>query len=184
LGTAHGTIALYRCGLDAAPLGRTPRIVGGTTEYRISEPVMTQTAANLAQWTRYDDPRRTAASRPEVRKIENGLRIGGTGWPGIVTTFAASPGDCYLVRTDTQRTRDGDLLYLGTWRQPQVRSLAGASSAGIPAPLLREAWFPRDRAFVATAPAVNLLVYSEASETDFVISSLDVYRLRPVAAQP
>jgi len=65
-----------------------------------------------------------------------------------------------------------------------VRSLAGASSAGIPAPLLREAWFPRDRAFVATAPAVNLLVYSEAPETDFVISSLDVYRLRPVAAQP
>ena len=184
LGTAHGTIALYRCTLDAAPLGRTPRIVGGTTEYRISEPVMTQTAANLAQWPRYDDPRRTPASRPEVRKIENGLRIGGTGWPGIVTTFAASPGDCYLVRTDTQRTRDGDLLYLGTWRQPQVRSLAGASSAGIPAPLLREAWFPRDRAFVATAPAVNLLVYSEAPETDFVISSLDVYRLRPVGAQP
>ena len=183
-GTAHGTIALYRCALDAAPLGRTPRIVGGTTEYRISEPVMTQTAANLAEWPRYDDPRRTTASRPEVRKIENGLRIGGTGWPGIVTTFAASTGDCYLVRTGTQRTRDGDLLYLGTWRQPQVRSLAGASSAGIAAPLLGESWFPRDRAFVATAPAVNLLVYSEAPETDFVISSLDIYRLRPVASQP
>ena len=182
-GTAHGTIALYRCALDAAPLGRTPRIVGGTTEYRISEPVMTQTAANLAEWPRYEDPRRTAASRPEVGKIEKGLRIGGTGWPGIVTTFAASTGDCYLVRTGTQRTRDGDLLYLGTWRQPQVRSLAGASSAGIAAPLLGESWFPRDRAFVATAPAVNLLVYSEAPETDFVISSLDIYRLRPVAAQ-
>jgi 4-amino-4-deoxy-L-arabinose transferase-like glycosyltransferase len=182
-GTAHGTIALYRCALDAAPLGRTPRIVGGTTEYRISESVMTQTAANLAEWPRYEDPRRTAASRPEVGKIANGLRIGGTGWPGIVTTFAASAGDCYLVRTDTQRTRDGDLLYLGTWRQPQVRSLGGASSAGIAAPLLGESWFPRDRAFVATAPAVNLLVYSEAPETDFVISSLDIYRLRPVARQ-
>jgi hypothetical protein len=184
LGTAHGTIALYRCALDAAPPGRTPRIVGGTTEYRISEPVMMQTAADLAEWPRYEDPRRTAASRPEVRTSDNGLRIGGTGWPGIATTFAASVGDCYLVRTATQRTRDGDLLYLGTWRQPQVRSLAGASSSGISAPLLREAWFPRDRAFVATAPAVNLLVYSEAPETDFVISSLDIYRLRPVAAQP
>jgi hypothetical protein len=74
-------------------------------------------------------------------------------------------------------------LYLGTWRQPQVRSLAGASSSGIPAPLLREPWFPRDRAFVATTPAVSLIVYSEAPETDFVITSLDIYRLRPVEAR-
>jgi hypothetical protein len=182
-GTAHGTIALYRCALGAAPRATTPRIVGGTTEYRISERVMTQTAANLAEWPRYEDPRRTAASRPDVRTAGNGLRIGGTGWPGIVTTFAASPGDCYLVRTGTERTRDGDLLYLGTWRQPQVRSLAGASSSGIPAPLLREPWFPRDRAFVATTPAVSLVVYSEAPETDFVITSLEIYRLRPVEAQ-
>ncbi len=78
-------------------------------------------------------------------------------------------------------TRDGDLLYLGTWQQPQVRSLAGASSSGIPAPLLGEPWFPRDRAFIATAPAVRVLVYSEAPETDFVISSLEICRLRPVS---
>jgi 4-amino-4-deoxy-L-arabinose transferase-like glycosyltransferase len=181
-GTSHGTMALYRCALDVAPLGKTPRIIGGTTEYLISERVMTQTAADLAEWPRYQDPRRTGQSRPEVREIENGLRIGGTGWPGIVNAFAASPGDCYLVRTETERTRDGDLLYLGTWRQPQVRSLAGASSSGIPAPLLRPSWFPHDRAFAATAHAVNLLVYSEAPETDFVISSLDIYRLRPVAS--
>jgi hypothetical protein len=179
-GTAHGTIALYRCALDGAPVARTARIIGGTTEYRTTERVLTQTAADLAAWPRYEDPRRTRTSRPEVGQVDSHLRIAGTGWPGIATTFAASPGDSYLVRTVTERTRDGDLLYLGTWRQQQVRSLAGASSSGIAAPLLGPLWFPRDRAFVATAPAVSLVVYSEAPDTDFMISSLDIFRLRPV----
>jgi hypothetical protein len=65
------------------------------------------------------------------------------------------------------------------WQQPQVRSLAGASSSGIPAPLIDARWFPRDRAFRATSSSVRVLVYSEAPETDFVISSLDIYRLVP-----
>jgi hypothetical protein len=95
--------------------------------------------------------------------------------------FDASPGERYLVRTQTAHTRDGDLLYLGMWQQPQVRSLAGASSSGIPAPLIAQSWFPRSRAFVATAPQVRMLLYSEAPETDFTVSSLDVYRLRPVS---
>ena len=96
------------------------------------------------------------------------------------------PGESYLVRTDTRRTREGDLLYLGTWQEPQVRSLSGASSAGILAPLIAPRWFPRERAFRATAPAVRVLVYSEAPETDFAISSLDIHRLlaAPAAAQP
>jgi 4-amino-4-deoxy-L-arabinose transferase-like glycosyltransferase len=185
LGTAHGTMALYRCAL-AGPAPRqtaeTPRIVGGTIEYTIAERVMTQTTAELARWARYEDQRRTATAHPEVRPTESGLRISGTGWPGIVKMFEASPGDRYLVRTETKQTRDGDLLYLGTWQRPQVRSLAGASSSGIPAPLLREPWFPRDRAFVATMPPVRVAVYSEAPETDFVISALEISRLRPVSA--
>ena len=194
LGTAHGNIALYRCGLDAAPAAGTaiamgstassrsmPRIIGGATEYTVAEPVLTQTAAELARWPRYEDPRRTGPARQDVGPTDGGLRIAGTGWPGIVKMFEAPPGGCYLVRTRTTHTRDGDLLYLGTWQQPQVRSLAGASSSGIAAPLLREPWFPRDRAFVATASSIRVLVYSEAPETDFVISSLDIYRLRPTS---
>jgi hypothetical protein len=85
------------------------------------------------------------------------------------------------VRTETSGTRGGDLLYLGTWQQPQVMSLAGASSSGIPAALLPHAWFPRDRAFVTTASPVRIAIYSEAAETDFGISSLDIYRLTPAA---
>jgi hypothetical protein len=95
--------------------------------------------------------------------------------------FTAVPGESYLVRTTTQQARDGDLLYLGTWQQSQVRSLSGASAAGIPAPLAGPRWYPHDRAFRATARAVRVLVYSEAAETDFVISSLDLYRLLPIA---
>jgi len=93
--------------------------------------------------------------------------------------FNATPGDRYLVRMQESMTRDGDLLYLGTWQQPQVRSLSGASSSGIPAPLISQPWFPHERAFLATAPQVRVLLYSEAPSTDFVISSLEILRLQP-----
>jgi 4-amino-4-deoxy-L-arabinose transferase-like glycosyltransferase len=181
LGTAHGTLALYRCALAAgAPAtASAPRILGGSTEYRIGEVVMSQRSTDLARWSRYDDPRRTSAGHPDVHATKTGLRISGTGWPGIVKTVTATAGESYLVRTTTSQTRDGDLLYLGTWQQSQVRSLSGASSSGIPAALGAPAWFPRDRAFRATAPGVRVLVYSEAPETNFEISSLDMYRLVP-----
>ena len=96
-----------------------------------------------------------------------------------MTTFTAAPGESYLVRTKAEAMRAGDLLYLGMWQQSQVRSLSGAASAGIAAPLALPRWFPSDRAFRATAPAVRVLVYSEAPATDFVISSLDIYHLVP-----
>jgi 4-amino-4-deoxy-L-arabinose transferase-like glycosyltransferase len=178
-GTAHGTIALFRCGLAGAPPARPPRIVGAEGEYRIGDLVSRQMPVDLARWPRYEDPRRTTAARPEVRLTPHGLEISGTGWPGIVDMFAAAPGECYLVKADASRTRDGDLLYLGTWQQSQVRSLAGSSSAGIPASLTVAGWFPHERAFRATAPAVRLLLYSEAPQTDFLISSVEIYRLLP-----
>jgi hypothetical protein len=181
LGTAHGTLAAYRCALGAARPKTDPRIIGGTVEYRVGEPILKQSAVDLAGWPRYDDPRRTAAAVPDVRATADGLRISGTGWPGIVNTFHAAPGDKYLVRTTASGVGDGDLLYLGTWQQRQVQSLGGAASAGIPAPLRLPRWFPRDRAFRATAPEVRVLVYSEAPHPDFVISSLDIFRLVPAA---
>jgi hypothetical protein len=92
-----------------------------------------------------------------------------------------TPGERYIVRPTAHGTRDGDLLYLGTWQEPQVRSLSGAASAGIPAPLRLPRWFPHERAFRATAPRVRLLVYSEAPETDFTLSALDVYQLVPAS---
>jgi len=179
LGTAHGTLAAYECQLSAKPSIASPRLVGGATAYAVSAPALQQDAADLSRWARYDDPRRTASERSDVRLTPSGLSISGTGWPGIVATFAASPGNAYLVRSAVQGTRDGDLLYLGTWQQPQVESLGGAASSGIPASLHLPAWFPSDRAFRATSAAVRLLVYSEAPKTDFVISSLAVYDLRP-----
>jgi hypothetical protein len=187
-GTAHGTLALYKCALAGAPPLKPARarIIGGATEFHVGDLVLGAGPAELKGWPRYEDPRRTAGASPDVRPIEDGLRIRGTGWPGIVKMIPVVPGESYLVTADTRRTRDGDLLYLGTWQQPQVRSLAGASSAGIPAPLLAPRWFPRERAFRATAPEVRVAVYSEAPETDFVISSLDIHRLLPgpAASQP
>ena len=181
LGTAHGTIAAYSCALRGKPNSASAvRIVGSTTTFTVAEPVLTQAAADLARWTKYDDPRRTATAQPSVALTPEGLRISGTGWPGIVKMLNVTPGERYLVRTQEFGTRGGDLLYLGTWQQPQVQSLAGASSSGIAAALIPQPWFPHDRAFVATAPQVRVLVYSEAPATDFVISSLAVSRLQPV----
>jgi hypothetical protein len=185
LGTAHGTLALYRCALGVAPrpAAPAPRIVGGSTEYKVGDLVTSHRPADLAEWPRYEDLRRTTTARPDVHMTATGVRISGTGWPGIVTTFAATAGETYLVRTATRQTRDGDLLYLGTWQQSQVRSLSGASSSGIPASLGGPGWFPRDRAFRATTAGVRVLVYSEAPETNFEISSLDFYRLVPAGGQ-
>jgi hypothetical protein len=179
LGTAHGTLALYRCALAEKPRGRAARLVGGNVTYELGARAWSQTTADLASWPRIDDPRKTPAGRPQVRPAPDGLEISGTGWPGIVKTFNATPGQPYLVRTATARTRDGDLLYLGTWQHPEVLSLSGASSAGIPAQLVRESWFPHDRGFVATSPTVRVAVYSEAPETNFLISFLDIYLLEP-----
>lgn len=178
-GSAHGTIAAYACGLRGAPPVDRVRIVGGDREYRAGPSVLAQAASQLAGWTKYDDPRRTATAQPSVALVGDSLRISGTGWPGILKMFDATPGDSYLVRTRTSMTHDGDLLYLGTWQQPQVRSLSGASSSGIPAPLVLQAWFPHDRAFVAAAPQVRVVVYSEAPSTDFTIDSLEILRLEP-----
>jgi 4-amino-4-deoxy-L-arabinose transferase-like glycosyltransferase len=182
-GTAHGTLALYHCQLAGAPPSpATPRIVAGRTEYDIGERVLQQSAADLSRWPRYEDPRRTPASPPaEIALVDRGLRIAGGGWPGIAYSFTGEMGAPYLVRAATTATRDGDLLYLGTWREPQMRSLVGSSSSGLPAALIQQPWFPHDRAFVQTGPRVQMLVYSEAPLTAFEIASLDVYRLKPRA---
>src|SRR5439155_25125529 len=180
-GTAHGTIAEFTCGLRSRPPAKAARIIGGNAEYERAGNVLSQSAEQLAAWTKYDDPRRTSTAQPSVTLTAGGVRISGTGWPGIVKMFDATPGDSYLVRTKTSMTRDGDLLYLGMWQTPQVRSLSGASSSGIPAPLVSPEWFPHDRAFVATAPQVRVLVYSEAPSTDFTISSLDIVALEPTS---
>lgn len=182
-GTAHGTLALYRCSLAQQPPARRVRLIGGANELAIGERVVHQTAADLMQWERYDDGRRMAGGQPRVELDAGTVRISGTSWPGIVKMLPLTPGERYLVRTETRDTRSGDLLYLGTWQQPQVQSLSGASSAGIVAPLLPYPWFPRDRAFVTTASPVHISIYSEAPETDFQISSFDVYRLTPARAQ-
>jgi 4-amino-4-deoxy-L-arabinose transferase-like glycosyltransferase len=182
LGTAHGTLALYRCSLAQRPPATRVRLIGGANDLVIGERIMHQTAADLMQWERYQDGRRTAAGQPRVELDAGRVHIHGTGWPGIFKMLPLTPGERYLVRTDTSDTRSGDLLYLGTWQQPQVRSLSGASSAGIVTTLLPYPWFPSDRAFVTTASPVRILIYSEAAETDFLISSLEIYRLTPVPA--
>jgi 4-amino-4-deoxy-L-arabinose transferase-like glycosyltransferase len=184
-GTAHGTLASYVCALNGAVspsrlVSSAPKLIGGATEYRARSVVLDDDAATLATWPHYVDPRRNGRQQPQVELTDSGLRIRGTGWPGIETAFKAEVGATYLVRPTTSGTRDGDLLYLGGWEHPQVESLSGASAAGIPAALLAPAWFPRERAFRATDSSVRIRIYSEAPRTDFLISALQIARLEPV----
>ena len=177
LGTAYGTIAAYACDRDRPPRVEAPRIVGDGMAYRVGELVSDFGPADLLKWRRYTDPRRGSNDSPIVELVPGGVRIAGTGRPGIVTDYAVTPGDAYLVRVVATSARDGDLLYLGTWRSPQVLSLGRASSAGMPTPIAHPPWFPGDRAFIATAPHVQILIYSEAPSTDFTVSSVRIYRL-------
>jgi len=184
-GTAHGTLASYVCALNGAVspsrlVSNAPKMIGGATEYRASAVVLDDDAATLASWPRYQDARRTGTQQPQVELTDHGLRIRGTGWPGIETVFKADAGATYLVRSTTSGTRDGDLLYLGGWEHPQVQSLSGASASGIPAALLTPAWFPGERAFRATDSSVRIRIYSEAPRTDFLISALQISRLEAV----
>jgi hypothetical protein len=109
------------------------------------------------------------------------LRIAGTGWPGIITEYAATPGQAFVIRIAAAGARDGDLLYLGTWKRPEVLSLSRAASAGMATPLAHEPWFPGDRGFIATAPRVQIAIYSEAPSTDFSVSSVEIDRLEPLS---
>ena len=111
-----------------------------------------QRAGNLARWTRYEDPRGPPPrSRPSAqtdrRPRDRRHRLAGH----RARCSRRRPASGISSGRTRRTTRDGDLLYLGTWQQPQVRSLSGASSSGIAAPLIREPWFPHDRAFEATA---------------------------------
>jgi hypothetical protein len=104
--------------------------------------------------------------------------LSGGNWPGIERYVDVVPGERYLVTFDVDHARDRDLLYIGRWERPEVLSLSGASAAGIAVPLAMPGWFPSMRGFIATAPRVRLLVYSEAPETDLLLRELTLTRLR------
>jgi hypothetical protein len=180
LGTAYGTIASFECGKQ---LIRQPlRVIGGGTTYRVEEPPNRLSASDLNAWARYEDPRRTGFNQPDVSMDATGrLRIAGTGWPGIITEYAVTPGQAFLIRIIAAGAREGDLLYLGTWKRPEVLSLSHAASAGMATPLAHEPWFPGDRGFIATASRVQIAIYSEAPRTDFSVSSIEIDRLEPVS---
>ena len=93
--------ARWRCTgarLPGSPPAGPTASSAGTSRMQLGARALSQTTEDLASWPRYDDPRRTPAGRPQVRPGPQGLEISGTGWPGIVKMFNATPGERYLVR--------------------------------------------------------------------------------------
>jgi len=179
IATAYGNMALYRCEDKTPPAVAEIRLVGGTA---IVTPTSDRTVygpAELADWSTYvDDRRRSSRTEPSVHRQHAGVRLSGGNWPGIERYVDVVPGERYLVTFDVDHARDRDLLYIGRWERPEVLSLSGASAAGIAVPLAMPGWFPSMRGFIATAPRVRLLVYSEAPETDLLLRELTLTRLR------
>jgi 4-amino-4-deoxy-L-arabinose transferase-like glycosyltransferase len=179
IGTAYGNVALYRCEARAvlghpAPL----RLVGGPMSLMPTEDHRVEGPRELAQWDTYADPRPRKSGTPAVvERRGDAVRLAGSNWPGIERYVDVVEGGRYLLTYDVEHARDGDLMYVGRWERPEVLSLSGASSAGVMIPLARPAWFPAMRGFIATAPRVRLLIYSEASTTDVLIRELTLTRL-------
>ena len=159
--------AVSLCGAARRRRRRTARIVGGATEYEVGEtccgrrPPISRTGRD----TRIRGATRRRR-RHGSRSPATALRIAGSGWPGIVRCSTAKPESGISCATDDAATRDGDLLYLGTWREPQMQSLAGSSSSGIPAPLIPQPWFPATVRSSRLGPRFECSIYSEAPRTD------------------
>jgi hypothetical protein len=180
-GTAYGNLAWYECSNDAPPPQGNVAIVGNGQRFRPGAAVWSPTANALASMPRYVDERRTPDAAPAVVELAgDAVRIRGTQWPGIETHLEVREGQPYLLTFDAEGAQPGDLLYLGRWDRPEVRTLSGGSASGIFAPLAKTPWFPGDRAFVATSDRVWLRVYSEAPSADFRLRAIRLLPLEPV----
>ena len=183
IGTAYGNLALYRCERPDASLSAPPRLIGGTATLTPDDETRVFGPRELAGWAEYHDPRASnAVRRAIVDRNANGVRLAGGTWPGIERYLEVKEGERYLVTFDVDGAADRDLLYLGRWERPEVQSLSGASAAGIVVPLRTPAWFPTTRGFIATAPGVRMLFYSEAPQTDFRVKRVVVTRAVPAPA--
>ena len=178
LGTAYGTLALFRCEHDPDAGSRHARIVGG--DRVLSEDgVVWRDAGDMRPWVDYVDPRRTAANPPpRIDRTTEGVRVSGGAWPGLERYIDVTPGERYLITYAVDGAGPQDLLYVGRWERPEVTSLAGASAAGFPAQLATPEWFPSMRGFVATSSRVRLLLYSEAPRTSFLVRSVTLTHLK------
>jgi hypothetical protein len=185
VGTAYGNVALYRCEAGDRPPPSPPRIVGGATLLTATPDRRVEGPRELAQWSNYADPRpRRAGADAIVERRADAVHLSGGNWPGIERYLDVVEGARYLVTYDVERPRDGDLFYIGRWERPEVLSLSGASAAGIPVVLAVPDWFPTMRGFIATAPRVRLLIYSEAPQTELIVRQVTVTRLAEASATP
>jgi 4-amino-4-deoxy-L-arabinose transferase-like glycosyltransferase len=178
LGTAYGTLALFRCEHGSPGALEGVRLIGRDREVSPDAVEWTDTGP-MRTWIDYVDPRRTPANQPpHIERTSEGVRVSGGNWPGVERYIDVTPGQRYLITYTVEGARAQDLLYIGRWERPEVTSLSGASAAGFPAPLAVPDWFPSMRGFVATSARVRLLLYSEAPRSDFRVRSVTLTHLR------
>ena len=100
-------------------------------------------------------PRGSPGDAPSVSTTADGLRIAGTGWPGITKMITGDAGGAYLVRVNASGRATAICCISAPGSSRRCGRSAGASSAGMATPLAHDPWFPGDRAFIATAPRVQ-----------------------------
>jgi 4-amino-4-deoxy-L-arabinose transferase-like glycosyltransferase len=156
-GSSFGTLAAYECARNGPPPEREVLVASDSAIYHVGEAVMIDGPSDLVSWT------------PSV-----------TPWAGVERTVSVTPGRPYVLLADVDAASSGDLVYIGRWSPSEVTSLSGGSSGGVVEPASRPAWFPDGHAFIARAPSVRVLFYSERPRQDFTVNRVTVARLREV----
>lgn len=167
-GTAHGTLALYRCGDDVDRRAAPIRYAFEGHEYEPGERVWSADPDALAGWTRY---------RPETALRVEGdqLRVSAPAGGGIYADVPVEPGAVYLLRADIEDAQPSDQM-----------SLHDMAPDGSPVrsqwlKLGSNDWFPSGAVVRPATDSLRVYLYSEAA-TNFGVRSVELIQLSDVRA--
>jgi 4-amino-4-deoxy-L-arabinose transferase-like glycosyltransferase len=162
-GTAHGTLALFRCWDDRRARSVATQFLFEGRTYSLDGVAWAATADQLAGWQRY---------RPDTQlaRADGHLRITGRHGGGIYADLPVTPNATYLLKVNVDDVSASDLL-----------SIHEVDGAGRPvrsrwARLSDSDWFPSGTVIRSPASSVRVYLYSDGP-TDFSVTSVELHRL-------
>ena len=167
-GTAHGTIALFRCWDDRRARPQQPEYFYRGVRYHEGDVVTSVLPAVLAQWQLY---------RPDtaLQMIGDQLNVSAPRGGGIYADLPVTAGTTYLLKADVNNVSANDMLSIheigpdGAAVRSQWVKLSGSH------------WFPSGTVIRPSTNSVRVYLYSE-SATRFNVRALDFIHLSPQAA--
>jgi 4-amino-4-deoxy-L-arabinose transferase-like glycosyltransferase len=163
-GTAHGTLALYRCWNDRAPEAQSPWYLYAGNRVRVGQETWAAASGDLAGWRVYREG-------TVVAPVGDTVRISAEHGGGVFTDVAVRSGTLYLASFDVDRATVNDLASL--------HSVApnGTLVASDWIKLARPKWFPGGGLVRARAQTLRIYLFSE-SRTNFLVRGVQLYEMR------